>query len=138
MADYQQVFVLIADLPNFIQACINPGGGKASMGPQVENILQKGALHQVYFFGAIQPQEATAASAQGIYRSFVRAKQGVHLGGELNAQKLLTYKNIPFLEQGKSRKPGLGYVPDPKDSINVAEIVVPMNKLVKKTAEEPT
>ena len=138
MADYQQVFVLIADLPNFIQACINPGGGKASMGPQVENILQKGALHQVYFFGAIQPQESTAASAQGIYRSFVRAKQGVHLGGELNAQKLLTYKNIPFLEQGKSRKPGLGYVPDPKDSINVAEIVVPMNKLVKKTAEEPT
>lgn len=137
MANYQQVFVLIADIPDFIQACINPGGGRASMGSQVENILKKGELHQVYFFGAIQSQEVTAASAQGIYRSFVRAKQGVHLGGELNTQKLLSYKNIPFVEQSKSKKPGLGYVPDPKDNMNVAEIVIPMNKAVKKRVEKP-
>lgn len=135
MADYRQVFVLIADLPNFIQACTNPGGGRASMGPQVENILQKGALHQVYFFGAITVSDIIAASASGIYRSFVRGKQGVHLGGELNTQKLLSYRNIPFAEQGKVQKPGLGYVPDAEDSLNVEEIVIPLNKGLKPAAD---
>ena len=128
MKDYQQIFVLIADLNNFINACANPGGGRASMAAQADNIIQKGALHQIYFFGAVDTQDLTAASVQNIYRSFVRGKQGVHLGGELNTQKLLSYRNIPFAEQTKSMKPGVGYVPDAEDNANVEQIVIPMNK----------
>ena len=128
MSEYQQIFVLIADLPDFINHCVNPGSGKASMAAQADNIIQRGALHQVYFFGVVGTQDLAGVSLQNIYRSFIRGKQGVHLGGELNSQKLLSYRNIPFAEQTRSMKPGAGYVPNAEDSMIVDEIVIPMNK----------
>jgi len=128
MADYQKIFVLIADLPDFINACNNPGDGLPSMAAQVENIIVKGAQHNIFFFGAVDTQELAGVSLQAIYRGFVRGKQGVHLGGELSTQKLLSYRNVPFADQNRSLKPGTGYVASNEDNMNVDEIVIPMNK----------
>ena len=66
----------------------------------------------------------------------MRGKQGVHLGGELNSQKLLSYRNIPYAEQSRSLKPGVGFVPDEEDSMSVDTIVIPMNKGQVVTREE--
>ena len=137
MLEYRQIFVLIADLNDFIQHCNNPGGGRASMGAQADNIISKGAQHQVYFFGAINNQDIPVASVQNIYRSFTKGKQGVHLAGDLNAQKLLNYRNIPFAEQNRSSKPGVGHIPNEEDSMSVAEIVIPANKgTIKPVSQE--
>ena len=136
MSKYQQIFVLIADLQDFINACANPGAGKTSMTAQVDNIIAKGAMHQVFFFGAVGTQDMASVSLQQIYRSFIKSKQGVHLGGELNSQKMLSYRNIPFAEQTRSLKPGLGYVPDAEDAMNVDPIVIPMNKGIRKEHSE--
>ena len=132
MREYQQIFVLIADMQDFINACANPGAGKTSMTAQVDTIISKGAMHQVYFFGVVGTQDLAAVSLQQIYRSFTKSKQGVHLGGELNSQKMLSYRNVPFAEQTRSLKPGVGYVPDAEDAMNVSQIVIPMNKGLRK------
>lgn len=130
MSGYEKIFVLIADLNDFAEACIRPKNGIPVMAPQAENIIAKGAQHNVFFFAAVDTQDLTAVSTHGIHRNFVRGKQGVHLGGELNTQKLLSYRNIPFAEQSRSTKPGTGYVPDAEDSMNAAQIVIPMNKAI--------
>ncbi len=122
------MMVLIADLQDFMQACANPGGGKPSMTAQVDNIFAKGAMHGVYFFGAVDTQDLAAASLQQLYRNFTKSRRGVHLGGELNTQKLLSYRNVPFSEQTRVLKPGIGYVVSEEDSMNADQIVVPMNK----------
>ncbi|MBQ6839671.1 MAG: type VII secretion protein EssC [Oscillospiraceae bacterium] len=136
MSKYQQIFVLLADMQDFINVCANPGAGKTAMTVQVDNIIAKGAMHQVFFFGAVGTQDLAAVSLQQIYRSFVKGKQGVHLGGELNSQKMLSYRNIPFAEQTRSLKPGLGYVPDAEDTMNVDPVVIPMNKGIRKDGGE--
>lgn len=136
MTGYQQIFVLIADMQDFINTCANPGSGKAPMTPQVENIIAKGSLHQVYFFGVTGTQDLAGVSLQQVYRSFVKQKQGVHLGGELNSQKMLSYRNVPFAEQTRSLKPGVGYVPNSEDNMNVDQIVIPMNKGIKRPEKD--
>lgn len=128
MKKYEEIFVLIADIPDFINACVNPGAGKAPMAAQAENIISKGALHQFWFFGVLDTQDLAAVSLQNIYRAFTKGKQGVHLGGELNTQKLLSYRNVSFAEQTRTLKPGVGYVPDSEDAMNAEQIVIPMNK----------
>lgn len=135
MRQYRQIFVLIADMNDFINTCATPGGGKPAMTAQVDNIIAKGAMHQVYFFGVTGTQDLAAVSLQQIHRSFVKGKQGVHLGGELNTQKLLSYRNIPFAEQTRSLKPGVGYVPDREDAMNVDKIIIPANKGQRPTGE---
>lgn len=132
MKDYQQIFVLIADLQNFIETCANPGAGRSTMTTQVDNIIAKGTMHQVYFFGVTGTQELAAVSLQQIYRSFSKGKQAAHLGGELNTQKLLSYRNVPFAEQTRGLKPGIGYVPAAEDAMSVDQIVIPMNKGIRK------
>ncbi len=135
MKQYKQIFVLIADMQDFINVCANPGTGKTSMTAQVDNIISKGAMHQVYFFGVTGSQDLAAVSLQNIHKSFTKGKQGVHLGGELNTQKMLSYRNIPFAEQTRSLKPGTGYVPNQEDSMNVDKIVIPMNKGIRDSAK---
>ena len=136
MCQYRQMFVLIADMQDFINVCANPGAGKTSIVPQVDNIIAKGAQHQVYFFGVTGTQDLAAVSLHQIYRSFVKGKQGVHLGGELNSQKMLSFRNIPFAEQARSLKPGIGYVPDNEDVMNVDQIIIPANKGIRTPKAE--
>ena len=136
MKQYRQIFVLIADLQDFIATCANPGNGLPVITAQVDNNIAKGAMHQIYFFGIVGNQDMAAVSLQQIYRSFVKSKQGVHLGGELNAQKMLSYRNVPFAEQTRSMKPGVGYVPGAEDPMNVDQIVIPMNRGLRKEAGE--
>ena len=136
MKQYRQIFVLIADLQDFIATCANPGNGLPVITAQVDNNIAKGAMHQIYFFGIVGNQDMAAVSLQQIYRSFVKSKQGVHLGGELNAQKMLSYRNVPFAEQTRSMKPGVGYVPGAEDPMNVDQIVIPMNKGLRKEVGE--
>lgn len=128
MACYQQIFVLLADIYDFIKACANPGGGKSPMTAHVDNIFAKGAGHQVYFAGAVDTQDLAEVSLLPVYRNFIKNKQGVHLGGELNNQRMLSYRNIPFAEQTRILKPGLGYASDSAESMNVDQIVIPMNR----------
>lgn len=138
MQEYRKIFVLIADLQDFINACINPGSGKASIAAQAENIISKGARHQLYFFGVLDCQDLPAVSLLNIYRAFTKEKQGAHLGGELNTQKLLSYRNISFAEQNRSLKPGVAYVPDREDSMSVEKVAVPMNKGLKEETKIET
>ena len=128
MQQYKPMVILVADLLDFAQACANPGNGKPSMTAQADNILTKGALHGVYFFGVSDTQDLAAASLQSLHRSFTKNRHGVHLGGELNTQKMLSYRNIPFAEQTRVLKPGIGYVPSEEDAMNVDQIIIPMNK----------
>lgn len=130
MRDHRQIFVLIADMPDFIRACADPGPGKSPMTAQVDNIIAKGAMHQIYFFGVTPSQMLAEVSLQQIYRSFTKSRQGIHLGGELNTQKLLSYRNVPFAEQTRSLKPGIGYVPATEDAMCAEQIVIPMNRSV--------
>jgi S-DNA-T family DNA segregation ATPase FtsK/SpoIIIE len=128
MQEFQQIVVLIADLANFVEACGKPADGHAAIASNVEVIVRKGAQLQLYFFGAVNTEDATALSVKPIYTAFIQNKQGVHLGGELTKQKVISYKNLSFNEQTRVRKVGTGMVPDEEDSTNAAEIIIPMNK----------
>ena len=52
---------------------------------------------------------------------------------------MLSYRNVSFSDQTRSLKPGVGYVPDAEDVMNVEQIVIPMNKglSAKTQAKKP-
>ena len=141
MRPYQQIFVLIADLQDFIQFIASvekqgkPGEGAQRGTPIADrlcNIIAKGALHQVYFFGVSQLQDQPLLAMQKLYQSFIQDKNGIHLGGEMNKQKLLPVGNLSYAEQTKALNAGIGYVNDLHDSARVQQVVIPANKGRKK------
>ena len=59
---------------------------------------------------------------------FIRPKRGMHFGGNVSAQRIFTFDDIPFMEQSKSLKPGYALVPASDDTPHSTLLVVPLVK----------
>ena len=106
----------------------SPDEGVGSMSGFVENILEKGSLHNIYFIGSLRVEDESVLTAYKAYHFFTGYKKGMHLGGSLSAQKIFNFQNISFAQQSRVTKKGMGYVPDDEEESNGIEVVVPLAK----------
>lgn len=128
MSEETPIFICLSDIGEFIQMVYKPDEGVGNMSGFVENILEKGSLHNIYFIGCLKVEEQSILSAYKAYHSFVGYKKGIHLGGNLAMQKIFNFQNISFIQQSKGMKKGLGYVPDDEEEGNGIEVVIPLAK----------
>ena len=128
MSEEQPLFIFLADVKEFVQMVYKPGEGVGNMSGFVENILEKGSLHNIYFIGGLKAEEQSLLAADKAYQLFTGYKKGIHLGGNLTAQKLFHFQNIAYAQQSKVMKKGLGYVPDEDEESNGIEVVIPLAK----------
>lgn len=129
MKEETPIFVFAADLSEFFRMVYRPGEGVGNMSGFVENIMEKGSLHHIYFIGCLRAEDQSSLSAYRAYSLFVSYKTGIHLGGNLSAQKLFSFQNIPFAQQSKAMKKGRGYVPDEEEETIGREVVIPLAKI---------
>ena len=125
-AQTQPVYIFLADLAEFIRTLYAQHENLGSMAGFAENILEKGSLHNIYFFGCLNIDEAVSLAGYRAYSLFTGYKKGVHLGGNLSAQRNFSFQNIPYAELGKVLKKGIGYVPDEEDNTLGRKIVIPL------------
>lgn len=128
ISEEEPYYIIIADLVRFINDIYHPNDSSLHMEAYLENITEKGFLHNFFFFGAINPDEVVKISGCKIYANMTSYKTGVHFGGFINSQRLFDFRNIPFVEQSKPMKAGLGLVPSPEDSSEARQVVIPQVK----------
>lgn len=122
------IFIFLADIGEFLQMVYKPGEGIGNMSGFVENILEKGSLHHIYFIGCLKVEDQSLLVSYKAYQLFAGYKKGIHLGGNLSAQKIFQFQNIPFAQQARVMKKGLGYVPDEEEENSGIEVVIPLAK----------
>lgn len=122
------IFIFLADIKSFLEMVYRPEEGVGKMSGFVENIMEKGSLHHIYFIGCLKTEDQSTLSAYKAYQLFTGYKKGIHLGGNLAAQRILNFQNIPFAQQSKMMKKGIGYVPDNEEESNGIEVVIPLAK----------
>lgn len=120
-------FIVVADIVPFIQAVVKPGEGVLQTNNFVENIAAKGKLHNVFFFVGINPDAVGAVLGNKIYESLTGYHTGVHLGGNVNNIRYFDFGNVPYTEQGKVQKAGIGMLPAGNED-EAAKIVIPLVK----------
>lgn len=125
-AKEQPIYIFLADLSEFIKTLYGKHENMGSMAGFAENIFEKGSLHNIYFFGCLNTEECTGLAGYRAYTLFTGYKKGVHLGGNLSAQRNFSFQNIPYGELGKVLKKGIGYVPDEEDNTLAKKIVIPL------------
>ena len=94
----------------------------------LENITEKGYLHNFFFFGALNQDEAVKVSGCKVYSNMTSYKTGIHFGGLLNTQRMFEFRNISFVEQSKPAKTGFGLVPSHDDFSEARQVVIPQVK----------
>ncbi|MCQ2498910.1 MAG: type VII secretion protein EssC [Lachnospiraceae bacterium] len=118
--------ILITDLVEFVKHVTKPEGVEP-MKPFVENLLEKGALHNVFWFATLNYDEAIDVVGNRVYDLFVKYKTGIHFGGNVANQRIFNFDYVPFMEQTKSQQTGVGMLPDVNGE-NVRKIIVPLVK----------
>jgi len=126
MAKEQPIYIFLADVAEFMKTLYTKHENLGAMSGFAENILEKGSLHNIYFFGCLNTDDAISLAGYKAYSSFSGYKKGVHLGGNLASQRNFSFQNVPYAELGKSLKKGVGYVPDEEDSTLGRKIVIPL------------
>lgn len=126
MCTYQAKFIFIADFADFATHVMHPTDA-GDVRAFVENILDKGSLHNVYWAACYTQENASKFAGTKIYDYFLKYKTGIHFGGNVIEQKIMNFDYVPYAEQKKSQKPGIGMLPV-NDYEDVCKVVVPLVK----------
>lgn len=126
MSDEEPIYLLIADLPDYLKSVYTPEAGVGEMKGFMETIFAKGALHNIYLFAAYEPESIAALNAYTAYRSFAAAKKGILLGGNAGGQRLFNFQNVPYAELNRSAKKGIGMTPDRDEETTARYVVLPL------------
>lgn len=128
MSGEESIYFFIDDLTAFVKKVCQPEDASKNMKAFLENITEKGRLHQMFFFAGLNSDRISEASGQKLFENMVSYKTGIHFGGNVSGQRILDYSYIPFTEQSKVLKPGIGLIPAQNGVVETKSIVVPMAK----------
>ncbi|MDO5127329.1 MAG: type VII secretion protein EssC [Eubacteriales bacterium] len=122
MSGEQPIFIFISDMAWFMKQIYT---GEHKMGGFMENMLDRGRLHNIYFFGVSGIEGSQEYDYQKAFKLFVRDKVGIHFGGNVAGNRIFSFDGIPYKEQSKVLKAGLGMT---ANAMGVAgnTIVVPL------------
>lgn len=127
MQEHEKYHIFIADLVSFVNNIYNPQPGVASMHGFVENITDKGALHNVFFYACFNQDNIKEVAGRRIYENFIRMKNGIHLGGKADEQRIFDFNSLPFMERSKAMKVGNGMIPS-EEGEKPCRVVIPLSR----------
>lgn len=111
MQEEPPMFIFIQDMPAFIKHIQTPDSNIAPMNITIENLFEKGSIHNIYWFGCLKLEESVNVSGIRAFEIFARYKTGIHFGGNVSGHHYLDFSHIPFMEQSKKEKPGVALLP---------------------------
>ncbi|MCR4891172.1 MAG: FHA domain-containing protein [Lachnospiraceae bacterium] len=129
MQEFEKVCIFIDNLPGFIEKAYDIKEDESLVGDYTELLevmWDRGALHNVYWFGTINKKEAGTADVYRLYDLFVRDKKGVHLGG-MTDDSPMNFENLDYRIRDKVLAAGRGLLPVDNEE-RVEEIVIPLVK----------
>lgn len=120
------IFICIADLNLFLEDVYRKLPNGADMYRFVENIAERGKNHHIYLFGCMRSEDEASLAGRKIYQCFADNRTGIHLGGNLAAQRIFNFTNVSFVQQNKAQNPGSGMVPSREDSALAETVILPL------------
>lgn len=125
MRAHKPLFLFIDDLADFIQAVYDTDAAYNGVRAFWENAAEKGSLHHIYIIACVDHTQVTRLSGKKLYETMASYKTGIHLGGNVSQQKILDFSAMPFAEQSKQLKPGIGLLPQDLEHPQPRRVVIP-------------
>ncbi len=123
MSAYGQYFIFAADLKSLMSLVNN---SSYDMKGFFRNIIEKGSMHNIYFFSAVSLKDHQDIFGDELYDAFTGYKTGVHFGGNTADNRVLNFDYVSYTEQTKVLPPGVGCLPDVMSKADTAKIIVPL------------
>lgn len=127
MSKEKPYYIFIADLVEYTKLMHSEQGVKDNLCGAMANLFDKGFLHNIYFFACMNQDQRADVMGKEVFEKFISGKAGIHMGGNVAAQRILEFTGMPFGEQTRSEKPGIGLIAS-TDGHKYHRIVIPLVK----------
>ena len=135
MLEYTRIFIFIDDLTQFIDHIIHPKeeGVAPNIVANMEMIIERGALHNIFWVVTVDKDSIVQVSSQNIYKLFISDRKGLHFGGAVHTTSIagMNFDNHDRRTVDTLRQAGRAMVPVDNDE-SITEIVMPMVKVKNK------
>lgn len=128
MAEQKPMFLFIDNMKDFMEMAYSPESTAAKIPAFLENIMEKGTGHNIFFFGCIRIEDDMGLRGYKAYNNYCSYKKGVHLGGNLQGQRIFSFQNIAFKDQTRTLKKGLGHMAADEEEGIAYDVVIPLAK----------
>lgn len=122
----QPVFLFITDMRWFIDSLYAAENIARGMKGFMETLTLKGRYHNIYFAGILNLEDKNAVQGYQTFVNFISYKTGVHFGGNVVKNEMMSFDYIPYGEKMKTEKPGIGRLPEIDGEIPVEKLIVPL------------
>lgn len=128
MQDFRPIFIFIDNLDDFVNMVYAPPEGIGAMSGFVENITEKGYLHNIYIIAGYDYSNAAHSVGRKAFNNFISYKTGIHLGGNAASQRIFDFSTLPYSEQSRAAKPGVGLIPPDVYNSAARTVIIPLLK----------
>lgn len=132
MQQFKQIFIFIEDLASFVNHVVNPHeeGVAVNLLANMEMIMERGALHNIFWVSTLDRDNAAPVSVQNLYKLFIRDKKGLHFGGAVHQTAIagMNFDNHDRKTVDTLRPAGRAMIPADNEEKSL-EIVLPMAKV---------
>lgn len=120
------VFLFIADMMWFISTIYDGKNADRGMRGFMETLTMKGRYHNIYFVGILDTADKNMVRGYQTFTNFVSYKTGIHFGGNVSQNGLMNFDYMPFKEQAKTEKAGIGQLPETDEEPTAQKVVIPL------------
>ena len=122
MKKEQSYFVFISDLKWFVKTVYS---AEKDMKGFLETLISKGRLHNIYFIAEMNISDVPDLLGYKIYDAFVSYKTGIHFGGKVVDNSVLSFDYLSFADQAKPSKVGIGLLPNAMEEKDTRSVIIP-------------
>lgn len=123
--DDYPIFVFIEDLPACIERLQKEIELK-SVREFLKTVTDKGWYHRLYFFVGFDQSETNAIKGDALYQHVVRNHAGIHFGGKVGSQNLLSFDYIQGIaNQNRAEPPHIGLLATGDICRGEGKVVIP-------------
>lgn len=131
MLSYEKIYIVIHDLASFIDQIYLPADPAANIGEMygfIQNVMEKGKLHQVYIFAGFDVTKYSEYISRDAFKSFLSYKTGLLLGGDIDKQRIFTFDNLSYNERSKPSNLGVGFASSTQKLNQAEKVILPQWK----------
>lgn len=127
MSENPPIMIFISSMNDFLDMVYNHDETVGDMSGFVENITEKGNLHNIFMIACIDQEETDVMSMYTAFDNFIYWQKGIAIGGSPVSQKVLDFSSLSYADQNRNMPRGMGWAVSDSEEGGI-EVVIPLMK----------
>lgn len=122
----RRIDIFLGNMTGLIEMLYDPKSPAFDAKDLFETLCERGKGYNVFLYAEVNDHDEAELMGHLCFDNMRRYQSGIRFGGRFNEQKLFSFENVGYQEEGRSMKPGIGVIPSESRDERLVKVVVPL------------